>query len=470
MYQKKLIPLLALVISLATLRANACTIFMANDGHNVWIGNNEDEVSTKKYRMWYYPAKSGDNGYMIWTELAIGKAFYGLMYLMPQGGLNEYGLFMDYTAINDIPIVRDAGKKDRKKQVVTDILKKCKTVDEALMYINNYNLIRLNGAQLFIGDASGNYAIVTGGYIVRKSDKNFALTNYCVNNGHREACWRRDVADQFLHPDKTYQLADIKSILNKTTQKAPNGTISNYSMAVDLKTATIHLFYKNDFTTEAVISLQQELKKGKHHRDLVTYFPESLSPILLKAYTKGGVGAVIDKYKFLRSDAAEKYNFKNNDAVDLAIPWIEKSDAKDAIQFLETLKEYDPGNIGIYTWLGVAYRKDSNRTESDKNFAKALTLDPDDYLATLWGRQENQKVTFKMNDFEGAEQVSLLADFTQWKPIKMTKEGGVWTYTAQIPRGEYNYRFLVNKEYLADQMNLMYTRNGYKVYSRLYVW
>lgn len=40
-----------------TLFVNACTIFMANDGRNVWIGNNEDELQNVKYRMWYYPRK-----------------------------------------------------------------------------------------------------------------------------------------------------------------------------------------------------------------------------------------------------------------------------------------------------------------------------------------------------------------------------------------------------------------------------
>ena len=85
--------------------------FMANDGQNVWVGNNEDENFSTKYRMWYYPANKESFGYMIWTELSIGKLFYGLMYKNPQGGLNEYGLFMDYTAIDDTPVTNDPNKK-----------------------------------------------------------------------------------------------------------------------------------------------------------------------------------------------------------------------------------------------------------------------------------------------------------------------------------------------------------------------
>jgi hypothetical protein len=89
-----------------TFIVNACTVFMANDGQNVWIGNNEDEVQSTKYRMWFYPAKKTSYGYAIWTDLNIKLLssinLKMLSYLIPQGGINEHGLFMDYTAIDEI--------------------------------------------------------------------------------------------------------------------------------------------------------------------------------------------------------------------------------------------------------------------------------------------------------------------------------------------------------------------------------
>lgn len=448
----------------------ACTIFMANDGQNVWIGNNEDEAPDKEYRMWFYPAKNGDNGYMIWTELAIGKLFYGLMYLNPQGGLNQYGLFMDYTAINQIPIIVDPAKENRKKQIVTDILKKCKTVDEALAFISKYNLVNLKGAQLFIGDASGNYVTVTGGYTIRKTTSNFALTNYSINKDHTEACWRRDIADQLLCQKGAYSLANIENILYKTSQKKPSNIVTNFSMAVDLKTQMLYMYRKNDFTVKAVISLTHELAKGKHHQELAAYFPESIVPILNKEYTRNGIDAVVEQYKELRKDTTGKYNLKSKDIIAMAIPWIEKGNLKGAIKFLEMLKQYDTTQADLYTWLGVAYRKDNNISESDHNFKMALSLNPDGYLINLWAKQENGKVTFRMNDFQGAEQVSLLGDFTHWKLVPMTKENGLWIYEITLPKGEYNYKFLVNKEYLADQINLMFTGTGPNIFSKLYVW
>lgn len=445
---------------------------MANDGQNAWVGNNEDELQNTKYRMWFYPAKSNNYGYVIWTDLNFGKLLNGFSYLNPQGGLNEYGLFMDYTAVDEITIHKDEQKKDRKKQILTDILKRCKTVDEALAYINKFNLIKLKYAQLFIGDASGNYATVTGGYTVRKTDKQFALTNYCINNGHKEACHRRDVATHYLNSTSSFQLNDITTILEKSSQKLPNNLISNYSMAVNLKTSTIYLYYKNDFSTVSILPLAAELKKGKHHQDIHNYFPESITNIMETEFKNKGVGPAIDRYRLLRNTASEKYNFKNDDAINLAISWIEKGLTTEAIKLLECLKAVDSTQTKIYTWLAVANRKANNIEASNNLFSKVLNQNPNDYLATLWGRQENQKVTFKLTDFENAEHVSIMGEFTEWTkdPIKMKKENGYWTCEINLPKGEHIYKFIVNDQYLADSKNYMHTGTGAKIYSKLYVW
>jgi tetratricopeptide (TPR) repeat protein len=455
-----------------TLLVNACTIFMANDGKNVWIGNNEDELQNVKYRMWLYPAKKDNYGYVIWTDLNFGKLLNGFSYMNPQGGLNEFGLFLDYTSIDEIKVVRDDQKKDRKKQVVTDLLKKCKTVEEVLAYLNQFNLVKLKYAQLFIGDASGNYATVTGSYVVRKTENSFALTNYCINNEYKEACHRRDVTTHYLSSTTTFQLDDITNILEKSSQKLPNNLISNYSMAVNLKTSTIYLYYKNDFATVSVISLTEALKKRKHYKNIQDYFPESIINTLETTLKNSGITSIIEQYKTLRRTSFDKYNFKNDDAINLAISWIEKGHTNNAIKLLECLKEFEPNNANIYSWLGVANRKINNIEESSKYFRKALEENPNNYIATLFGKQENQKVIFKLPDFEGAEQVSVMGDFTEWTkhPIKMKKENGYWTCEIVLPKGENIYKFLVNNQYLADSKNFMHIGSGPKVYSKLYVW
>lgn len=450
--------------------SNACTIFMANDGRNVWIGNNEDEDPSLSYRLWYFPATGKSYGYMIWTELSADEKMNSLMYKNPQGGMNEYGLFLDYTAIDAVPASHDPKKQDREEEVVTYILKNCKTVKEALKFISKFNLIRLTGAQLFIGDANGDYATVHGSFIAWKTTDNFTLTNYCIKNGHHEACWRRDAANDYLKQNSTYALQDIVTILQRTAQKKPSNTITNYSMAVELKKKKVHLYYKNDFKTPVVISLTEELKKGKHFQDMASYFPKSISEIMLDKYSISGINGAISVYDSLRQYHPKEYNFNNHEAIELGIQAIAIDKTNDGIRFLECLKKYEPENLEIDTWLGVANRKEGRVEESNHYFTKVFDNDPGNYLATLFGKQQNQTVTFQMNDFEGAEQVLLSGDFSNWKPIPMQKINDRWTCSVTLPKGEYRYKFIVNGIYLADQINLLYTGSGPYIYSIFYVW
>lgn len=456
-----------LVFAMAT---RACTIFMANNGRHVWIGNNEDENPNTLYRLWYEPAAQQAYGYMLWTELTTDREINKIIYKNPQGGMNTQGLFMDYTAIDSIPAFRDPIKKDREEEIVTDLLKYCRTVNEALRFISRFNLVRLTNAQLFIGDANGNYAIVHGSYVVRKSTRNFALTNYCVDNGYYEACWRRDVATKYLAKGNAYHLSGIVNILQKSTQKPPSNLVSNYSMAVDLINKTIHLFYKGDFGTSRTIALAKELKKGRHYRDMVSYFPLSLTDTLQQAYKAGGVNALIHTYRELYMGFPKKYNFKNNDAINLGIEMIAGNKTKDAIRYLSTLRRMAPKKTAINIWLGVAYWRNDEPAKSKACFATVLKARPHDYVATLFGRQEKQKVWFKLQDFEGASKVLLLGDFSDWKPIPMQKRKGLWTCTLALPKGAYRYKFRVNDIYLADQVNLLHGGNGADIYSILYVW
>lgn len=452
--------------------STACTIFMANDGKQVWVGNNEDESFKTTYRLWYYPARREDFGYMIWTELAFGKLFYGLMYKNPQGGLNEHGLFMDYTAIEAEPIIQDPAKINRRKELIHDLLKRCKSVDEAIQYLSKYNLLKLREAQLFIADATGDYATIHGGYLIRKAENNFVLTNYCIKNGYKQACYRRDVATNYLNTAKVFTAEIIKEVLQKSAQKQPQTIVTNFSMAVNLKAGVVHLYYQNDFANEKTIILKEELQDGKHHKDLVDYFPKDVSDLVEQRFERKGIFEAIATYKELRTTSKNEYNFTNNSMIDVAIKWIENRKIQEAILLLKTLSDFDPHRTEIYTWLGVAYRKANQIIESDKYFAKALELHPGDYLATLWGRQLNQKVVFHLNDFEGAEQVWLMGEFTQWKKnaLKMNKINGVWTCEAVLPKGEHTYKFRVNDKNLTDKINRMHVGKGPDVYSKLYVW
>ncbi|WP_261511985.1 carcinine hydrolase/isopenicillin-N N-acyltransferase family protein [Chryseobacterium paludis] len=448
----------------------ACTIFMANDGKQVWIGNNEDESPDMNYRFWYFPEENNSFGYMLWSEKHEG--YDPVMWQYPQGGLNEYGLFLDYTAIDNIPVIADPSKKTREQEVVNDILKTCKTVKEALMFINQFNLIKLSGAQLFIGDATGNYATVHGNYVIKKTDRNFTLTNYCIANGHKEACWRRETAYSKLDTFKHYNKNNISDILKESSQKWPGDVVTNYSMVVNLKNREMILYYKNDFKTPRIINLTEELKKGKHSKDITAYFPLGLSKILKDQYEQKGITGAINEYNELRKSAYKAYNFKNNEAVQFGVNLLKENKTDDAIQFFSNLQKYEKKSVDISNWLGIAYKSRHDFSISNSYFDTVLKHHKDDYLANLFYKRQDQKVIFKINEWSGAQNVKLIGDFTDWlkSPVKMEKKNGYWYCEVDIPEGIHQYKFLVDDVYyLPDPVNYLYTWKGDHINSLLFL-
>ena len=71
-----------------TYSAEACTIFMASKEGKTLVGNNEDWVDPASH-VWFIPASEG----------RYGRVYFGFGTELPQGGMNEQGLFMDFAAV-----------------------------------------------------------------------------------------------------------------------------------------------------------------------------------------------------------------------------------------------------------------------------------------------------------------------------------------------------------------------------------
>ena len=113
-------------------------------------------------------------------------------------------------------------QKDKKEKSWYDILKSfAKRALEAIQYINKFNLVKLK--KYPIGTLLMPVAImprVHGGYIIRKTETNFALTNYCIiNGGHKKLVTEGMWQVVTWSATTTFQLADIKNILQKINAK-----------------------------------------------------------------------------------------------------------------------------------------------------------------------------------------------------------------------------------------------------------
>ena len=460
------------ISSLSVPNAVSCTIFIANDNKNVWVGNNEDDSPNKNYRLWFEPSKTkNENGYIIWAGILKGLV-EKISHKFPEGGINEQGLFIDAAALPEkILIKKDASKKDWNGYVIKDILKKCKTVQEALVFLNQYNLVEQEKAQIFIADASGDYAIIHANYVIKKESNNFALTNYCLTDGKEHFCWRRNIVTDMLSTKAEYGLNDICTILEKSAQ-TDYFNKTNYSIVANLKQVKVHLFQKNDFTTSKVLSVKEELLKGERSEDMINLFPKNISNELEKTLSKKGLSASIEQYKALKNTTSSMYNFQNNDVVDFSVQLIGQGKISEAKDFLKLTTEFQPENSYAKLWLGVASKLAKEDNQAVVLFTALLQKQPNSYLVNLFGNQNNSKVSFYLDHFEDAKTVYLAGDFTDWKTkaIEMKKEKDVWFCTLEIPKGEHQYKFIVEDIWVTDPKNPLIAMEKKNINSKLIVW
>ena len=58
---------------------------------------------------------------------------------------------------------------------------------------------------------------------------------------------------------------------------------------------------------------------------------------------------------------------------------------------------------------------------------------------------------FSVAPMNGAKQVSVAGDFSSWKPVAMKKQkNGRFSIAKMLPPGLYEYRFIVDGEWLTD--------------------
>lgn len=152
--------------------ATACSIVYYVDPSNgkIYVVNNEDfwydtdayiqiipETKNKLARLWYG-----------WNNFG-------------QGGINSAGLFFDVAVTPDQKVPK--GYKLPKGNITDRILANCRTVDEALAYMEKEKMA-LTQSHILIGDAQGNAIIVEWidgkKHIIKKEGNSLIATNYLL--------------------------------------------------------------------------------------------------------------------------------------------------------------------------------------------------------------------------------------------------------------------------------------------------
>ena len=71
-------------------------------------------------------------------------------------------------------------------------------------------------------------------------------------------------------------------------------------------------------------------------------------------------------------------------------------------------------------------------------------------------------VRFSLKPRTKAKSVAVAGDFTGWKPQAMKKQkSGEFVATLEVPVGTYEYKFLVDEEWVTDPDNSTWSRNPF---------
>lgn len=263
------------LITLATLfffpRVFGCFIMFLTDGKNILIANHEDWYA-RDAEVTFVPA-SGKKLGMVYFDFTSEKT--------AQGGMNTAGLFFDGTRTPNAPYPSNETKQDCHCYVWTKILEECKTVDEAISYVEKYKVPELEDIHVMFADKLGNSAVL-GIYdeklqVHRRSGNYQLLTNFNLSNpsyGGEQKCMRFAAADSMLHLDSSATIDNVQKIMSQTHQE----DLTIYSNIYNLTTGDVYvysLYTRKNFTNKVKLNLVNELKKGKHSVPIEKLFKSS---------------------------------------------------------------------------------------------------------------------------------------------------------------------------------------------------
>ncbi len=226
----------------------ACLIVVLSDGNEVLVGNHEDwfdqnaairvfEKTTERY------------GSVVFTFEKEGWA---------QGGMNDQGLFFDGTYTPFQGIDYQKGSKDFPGYIWQAVLDNCKNIEEALRFIQPYQLKDLEEAHIVLADASGESVVlgVENNQVAIKHNRGGHLVQTNFNPWHPElsedaVCWRYQKSQEMLRKHAGVSVQNVKNVLEATHQ----GNLTVYSNIYDLKNKAIRVYLQHNFESEILLDV-----------------------------------------------------------------------------------------------------------------------------------------------------------------------------------------------------------------------
>ena len=281
MREMKIIGRVVLVLALFLMEHSsvaACTVFFAFDGKLALAGNNEDWADPNT-QMWFVPATKDNYGIVYF---GFGRGEYpkgGIshqkldipggditkvrpddLYGLPQGGMNDKGLFFDMASTEAVKVLPAPNKKVYDGRLEDHIMRKCATVEEALKLLDQYAFTVSQGQCLFADKSGDSFILEAGGVIIRKRVSFQAMTNFRQSQvaPDQVTCPRYKLVSESLTERKDVSIEQFRSLLKGTAQE-----FTTYSTIFNLGEGEVHIYRQRDFEQVVKINLKEELTKGE---------------------------------------------------------------------------------------------------------------------------------------------------------------------------------------------------------------
>ena len=247
----------------------SCTIFMASKGEKTLVGNNEDFIDPESH-VWFLPSEIGK----------YGRVYFGFGIGLPQGGMNDQGLFFDYAALPPSGKYFPPEKKVYPGSLVEKAMEECASIDEVMKLFDSYDRQFMVTYQLMFADKFGNAVIIESDTLIRKKGDYQICTNFRQSLGKENpySIERYNIINEMLHKSEDISVDLFRSMLAKTHQEPgqKQGSPTQYSTIYDLKNGVIFLYHFHNYADVVRIDLYEELAKGKHSSKISSLFTPDL--------------------------------------------------------------------------------------------------------------------------------------------------------------------------------------------------
>lgn len=263
--------LLLLLISLVLLPAftKACSVLYYIDKKTgtVYVVNNEDYWYDVKAFIKIEPRKNNKQA----------RLWYGWD-RFAQGGVNESGLFFDAAVTPEQPEIKGYGNP--KSNLGDDILANCKTVEEALSYLEQRK-IGLTKSHMMFGDKTGRAVVVEWVNGEKKlnwiTDNKLIMTNYLLTDttAGNYPCYRyQSIENKIKQLEEKQESINMLTVGNTFSQAAQapkavendriGGTV--YTTFINLTEMKLFLSYKLSNSNVTKLDLKEVFNQNKKQK------------------------------------------------------------------------------------------------------------------------------------------------------------------------------------------------------------